>query len=362
MSLSPRWTHAKLCLSRLVPTVPAPGRGGLWKTHSMLEHTLILELDGTLVCSSMLAGQWWGAGATFTTTFQGDAYEVHVKLHPHQILESLSKIYEIFIFTTVKQDYAEKVLDVLDPKKKLIRYCFSQRDCLCARGFYWKDLTCLGRDLAKTVALDHTIQSFPAQILAALALVGGAICVPQTPRDHDGSSTASAALLSPQAANWIPVPRWGGDSCDKELLCLIVLLGRLGWVVRTMQLGTGRGQVPGVPGQGDVRSSRPLSGQSPHLSPCRSMQDDVCTESQRRFPHHRLPTEDWASMDEGERDGETPMEGLVGLTMPWGKPCSSASKALTRPAALGGWCFGKAEAPRSLPWCLQPRSALLPRL
>ncbi|KAM6041711.1 CTD small phosphatase-like protein 2 isoform 4-T4 [Chlamydotis macqueenii] len=164
----------------LVPTVPAPGRGGLWKTHSMLEHTLILELDGTLVCSSMLAGQWWGAGATFTTTFQGDAYEVHVKLHPHQILESLSKIYEIFIFTTVKQDYAEKVLDVLDPKKKLIRYCFSQRDCLCARGFYWKDLTCLGRDLAKTVALDHTIQSFPAQILAALALVGGCQLDPST--------------------------------------------------------------------------------------------------------------------------------------------------------------------------------------
>lgn len=28
---------------------------------------------------------------------------------------------QIFIFTTVKQDYAEKVVDVLDPKKKLIR-------------------------------------------------------------------------------------------------------------------------------------------------------------------------------------------------------------------------------------------------
>lgn len=28
---------------------------------------------------------------------------------------------QIFIFTTAKQDYAEKILDVLDPKKKLIR-------------------------------------------------------------------------------------------------------------------------------------------------------------------------------------------------------------------------------------------------
>lgn len=44
------------------------------------------------------------------------------------------------------------------------RRCLSQQDCLCARGCYWKDLTRLGRDLAKTVALDHTIQGFPAQV------------------------------------------------------------------------------------------------------------------------------------------------------------------------------------------------------
>ncbi|NXN65744.1 CTSL2 protein, partial [Himantopus himantopus] len=115
-----------------------------------------------------------------------------------------------FIFTTVKQDYAEKVVDVLDPKKKLIRLCLSQRDCLCARGCYWKDLTRLGRDLAKTVALDHTIQGFPTQ-----------------------------------AANWIPVPRWWGDPRDEELLRLIPLLGQLGRAVRTGGgVGTGRGRVP----------------------------------------------------------------------------------------------------------------------
>lgn len=28
---------------------------------------------------------------------------------------------QIIVFTTVKQDYARKVLDVLDPKKKLVR-------------------------------------------------------------------------------------------------------------------------------------------------------------------------------------------------------------------------------------------------
>ncbi|XP_074893897.1 RNA polymerase II subunit A C-terminal domain phosphatase-like isoform X2 [Buteo buteo] len=107
--------------SLLVPAVPAPGRDGPRKTRSTPERTLVLELEGTLVCSSMLAGWRQGAVATFTTVFQGDSYKVHVKLRPHveQFLESLSKTYEIFIFTTAKRDYAEKVLDVLDPKKKL---------------------------------------------------------------------------------------------------------------------------------------------------------------------------------------------------------------------------------------------------
>ncbi|NXS23188.1 CTSL2 protein, partial [Mystacornis crossleyi] len=124
-----------------------------------------------------------------------------------------------FIYTTAKQDYAKKLLEVLDPKKKLIRRCLSQSDCVCSQGCYWKDLTCLGRDLAKTVALDHTMQGFPAQ-------VGGNPCVP-----GPGSSAAVRDpnfSLSPQAANWIPVPQWCGDPQDEELLRLIPVLGRLG--------------------------------------------------------------------------------------------------------------------------------------
>ncbi|XP_039942718.1 CTD small phosphatase-like protein 2-A isoform X2 [Hirundo rustica] len=151
------------------PSLPSPGaltpaRDGPRRIRSRSQHTLVLEL-------------------------------VHVKLRPHvqEFLESLSKTYEIFVYTTAKRDYAKKLLEVLDPKKKLIRRCFSQSDCVCSRGCYWKDLTCLGRDLAKTVALDHATQGFPAQ-----------------------------------AANWIPVPPWCGDPQDEELLRLIPVLGRLG--------------------------------------------------------------------------------------------------------------------------------------
>ncbi|NWT13757.1 CTL2B protein, partial [Vireo altiloquus] len=98
-----------------------------------------------------------------------------------------------FVYTTAKQDYAKKLLEVLDPKKKLIRRCLSQSDCICSQGCYWKDLSRLGRDLAKMVALDHTMQGFPEQ-----------------------------------AANWISVPRWSGDLQDEELLHLVPVLARLG--------------------------------------------------------------------------------------------------------------------------------------
>uniref|UniRef100_A0A8C3X992 FCP1 homology domain-containing protein n=1 Tax=Cyanoderma ruficeps TaxID=181631 RepID=A0A8C3X992_9PASS len=180
--------------SLLSPRALTPGRDGPRRFRSKLQHTLVLGLDRVLLYSSLLAHEQQDATATFTVGFQESSYEVHVKLRPHvqEFLESLSKTYEIFIYTTVKKDYAKKLLEVLDPKKKLIRHCFSQSDCVCSQGCYWKDLTCLGRDLAKVVALDHTMKGFLVQ-----------------------------------AANWIPVPPWSGDPEDEELLRLIPALGRL---------------------------------------------------------------------------------------------------------------------------------------
>ncbi|CAM4628547.1 unnamed protein product [Lepidochelys kempii] len=170
------------------------------KTRSTPESTLVLELEGTLVCCSLTSSR--DADCTFLTDFQGDAYRVYMKLRPHvqEFLETLSKAYEIFIFTTAKQDYTEKILDVLDPQKKLIRHRLYQQDCLCLQGYYVKDLSILERDLARTVALDDSLQGFPYQI-----------------------------------SNWIPIPGWLGDRQDEELLRVLPLLGKLSQVgdVRT---------------------------------------------------------------------------------------------------------------------------------
>ncbi|XP_074834044.1 CTD small phosphatase-like protein 2-A [Carettochelys insculpta] len=166
----------------------APRKETPIKTRSTPESTLVLELEGTLVCCFLTSS--WDADYTFLTDFQGDTY----RLRPYvqEFLETISKTYEIFVFTTAKQDYAEKILDVLDPQKKLIRHCLYQQDCVCVQGYYVKDLAILERDLARTVALDDSLQGFPYQ-----------------------------------TSNCVPIPSWVGDHRDEELLRVIPLLGKL---------------------------------------------------------------------------------------------------------------------------------------
>uniref|UniRef100_A0A8D2MAQ3 FCP1 homology domain-containing protein n=1 Tax=Zonotrichia albicollis TaxID=44394 RepID=A0A8D2MAQ3_ZONAL len=97
------------------------------------------------------------------------------------------------------------------------RHCLSQQDCVCSQGCYWKDLTQLGRDLATTVGLDHTMQGFPAQVghchswgicVSWLELCGVQPSPCPLPRGHgDRKGTGTLAPPSPTPS---VSPRAGG--------------------------------------------------------------------------------------------------------------------------------------------------------
>ncbi|XP_075046625.1 CTD small phosphatase-like protein 2 [Mixophyes fleayi] len=163
-----------------------------FKTRSAPESTLVLDLEGVLVESSLLP--YPDADFTFLTPFQDRYYKVYLKLRPHvgEFLEKLCKIYEIFVFTTAKKEYAENIVDILDPQKKLIRHRLYQEHCVCVAGHYVKDLGVLHRDLAKTVAMDTVAYTLPFHI-----------------------------------TNRIPVHRWTGSRKDKELLSLFPALEQM---------------------------------------------------------------------------------------------------------------------------------------
>ncbi|XP_028672054.1 CTD small phosphatase-like protein 2-A isoform X1 [Erpetoichthys calabaricus] len=162
------------------------------KTRSTPEATLLLDLDETLVYSSLSA--FPDAQHSFFIHFQDHEYKVYLNLRPFvsEFLERMSQIYEIFVYTSAKKEYGEKILEIMDPHKKLIRHRLYQEDCFCVQGHYIKDLAVLKRDLAKAVIVDNNPYTWPYQL-----------------------------------TNVIPIQSWYGNQKDRELQKLVPYLEKL---------------------------------------------------------------------------------------------------------------------------------------
>ncbi|KAI5411105.1 uncharacterized protein LOC127085967 isoform X2 [Lathyrus oleraceus] len=162
------------------------------ETRKTKRVTLVLDLDETLIHSTMTQ---YDSGADFTIQILLDKeYTVYVRKRPflHEFLERVSKMFEIIIFTASKKIYAEKLLDVLDPEKKLFSHRAYRDSCLFQDGTYTKDLTVLGIDLAKVAIVDNSPQVFRLQV-----------------------------------NNGIPIESWFDDPSDSALMSLLPFLEKL---------------------------------------------------------------------------------------------------------------------------------------
>lgn len=115
--------------------------------------TLVLDLDETLVHCSVEPVE--KPDVIFPVDFNGATYHVHVKKRPHLdvFLSSVSKLFEVVVFTASQQVYAEKLLDILDPDRSRIDHRLFREACLCVHGNYIKDLDVLGRNLSTVSTL-----------------------------------------------------------------------------------------------------------------------------------------------------------------------------------------------------------------
>jgi CTD small phosphatase-like protein 2 len=90
-------------------------------SRSLKNATLVLDLDETLVHCTVDPIE--KPDLVFPVSFNGNVYQVYVRKRPYldYFLETVSKTFEVVVFTASQKVYADVLLDQIDPEKKVYR-------------------------------------------------------------------------------------------------------------------------------------------------------------------------------------------------------------------------------------------------
>jgi Dullard-like phosphatase family protein len=119
---------------------------------------------------------------------------VKIRQHMEDVLQYLSHMYEICVFTAGEQAYADTVLDFIDSERAIITHRLYRQHCVNpAPGVYVKDLRIIAdRDLKDVIIVDNSIVSFAFNL-----------------------------------SNGIPIAAFTGQPKDEELLYMVTFLEEL---------------------------------------------------------------------------------------------------------------------------------------
>lgn len=88
-----------------------------------------------------------------------------VLLRPYvfEFLERVSRYYEVFVFTASLKEYADQIIDTLDPQKTIFSKRFYREDLRRVNDESFKDLSILNRDLERVIIVDNSPSNFSVQ-------------------------------------------------------------------------------------------------------------------------------------------------------------------------------------------------------
>ena len=135
--------------------------GNLLPNKKDNKKTLVLDLDETLIHSAFEPFKPKD-DITLKMKLKEDEIIIHVLKRPYleEFLNIVTQKYEVVIFTASISDYANPLLDQLDPYKKISYRLFREHCTKSDSGLFIKDLNKLGRNLKDIIIIDNNPVSF----------------------------------------------------------------------------------------------------------------------------------------------------------------------------------------------------------
>jgi Dullard-like phosphatase family protein len=129
--------------------------------------TLILDLDETLIHADF-EGAYVNHDMVINFNYGEEDISVPVFIRPglFEFLENISQEFEIIIFTASIREYADAVLNRLDPENKYFKFRFYRSECISVNSkIFIKDLRIFkNRNLQNIILVDNSLYSFANQI------------------------------------------------------------------------------------------------------------------------------------------------------------------------------------------------------
>lgn len=94
------------------------------------DKTVILDMDETMIAAKLGSKLPKNFHPTFCFDFGGSTISVKVRPYLHDMLEKIAQLFEIIVFTAGVKEYADPILDQLDPDGKLFKARLYRDSCI----------------------------------------------------------------------------------------------------------------------------------------------------------------------------------------------------------------------------------------